>query len=161
MRKLSTLAIAAASVVLLSTAAHAQGFGLQGFGGKLGYTTPEDLDGTFHVGAHLEFASPTSRFHILPNLMYWQSQDVSNVNPNLDAYYHFSSEGTVTPYLGAGLGVNFINDDRFNVSDTNVGANVFGGLRFPGAASHYFVEARYTASDISGFSLLGGITFRQ
>ena len=46
-------------------------------------------------------------------------------------------------------------------SNTEVGLNLFGGLRMPGPYSHYFVEGRYTASDISQFSVLGGVTFHN
>jgi hypothetical protein len=37
--------------------------------------------------------------------------------------------------------------------------NLMGGMRFPGAANHYFLEGRYTASDVSQVSVLTGITF--
>lgn len=134
-------------------------FGLSGVGGKLGYTNPEDLDGTVTVGGHLEFEQSGSQLHLLPNLMYWNSDGMSDLNPNFDVYYHFRSEGHVTPYLGGGLGLHLRGTD--GNSDTDLGANVIGGLRIPGAAHHYFVEARYTTSDVSQLGLLGGVTFHM
>lgn len=162
MRRLAILAMSAAAALVLAVGpAHAASFGLSGFGGKLGYANPEDLDGTLHAGAHLEFEAPGTRLHILPNVMFWRSNDVRNVNPNVDVYYHFYSEGLVTPYVGGGLGVNFFDDERINVSKTDVGANMMAGLRFPGSASHYFLEGRYSVSDFSTFSVLGGVTFHR
>ena len=146
-------------VGILATPPPASAFGLTGFGGKLGYLTPENRDGTLAVGAHLEFEQQGSYLHLLPNVMYWQVGDLSDLSGNADLYYHFASEGQVTPYVGAGLGINSFRDDRSNQSEAKLGLNVIGGLRFPAPAAHYFVEGRYTASDISQFSVLGGITF--
>lgn len=134
---------------------------MSGFGAKVGYASPEGLDGTVQFGAHLEFESSGSRFHILPSVLYWSENRFSDVNPNLDVYYHFNPEGDLTPYLGAGLGLHFIGDDVLDESTTDVGANLFGGLRFPMSSSHYFLEGRYSASDISQFSILGGITLHR
>ena len=157
-----TAALLIFGLVALSAPAGAQSYRMSGFGGKLGYTTPEDLDGTMMIGGHLEFGRPGSRVHVLPSLMYWRVNDVSDVNPNLDLYYHFEPEGAVSPYLGGGLGVNLVSDDRDNHSrNSNLGANVFGGLRFPAATSHAFVEGRYTIADMSQFAVLGGITFHN
>jgi hypothetical protein len=162
MHRITILAVGAVcALMLLAGPAGAGSYGLSGFGGKLGYVNPEGLDGTLHAGAHLEFEAAGTRLHILPNVMFWRANDVRDVNPNVDLYYHFNAEGMVTPYVGAGLGVNFIDDERFNTSDSHIGANLMGGMRFPGASSHYFVEGRYTASDISQFSVLGGMTFHR
>ena len=139
----------------------ANAFGLTGFGGKLGFVSPEAVDGTLTVGAHLEFERYGSRLHLVPGLMYWKSNNLSDLAANADLYYHFSPEGTMTPYVGAGLGLNFVSDDRSNGSSTDLGANVFGGIRIPASNLHYFLEGRYTASEISQFALLGGITFHN
>ena len=71
--------------------------------------------------------------------------------------YHFVPEGQIAPYVGAGLGINAFSSS--NQSDTKLGVNLIGGFRFPAPAVHYFLEGRYTASDITQFGLLGGITF--
>jgi opacity protein-like surface antigen len=84
---------------------------------------------------------------------------VRDLSPNLDLTYHFDREGRVTPYVGGGLGLHFVDDDRGDRSGTSLGLNLVGGLRFPTAAHRYFLEGRYTASDISQFALMGGVTF--
>ena len=135
------------------------GMGVQGVGGKLGYSNPENLDGTAMMGVHAELAENGTRIHVLPNMMHWKVDGVRDVSPNLDAYYHFEREGRVTPYVGAGVGLNFVHNERVDRSNTDIGMNVIGGLRFPGKENHVFLEGRYTASDVNQASLLTGITF--
>ncbi|HEY6866656.1 MAG TPA: outer membrane beta-barrel protein [Candidatus Eisenbacteria bacterium] len=133
-------------------------YDMTGAGGKLGIISPEDLDNTVMIGGHLEFEND-SRFHLVPNLMYWRVDRTSDVNPNFDVYYHFNSQDRTSPYLGGGLGLNVTNSDLPDRSNTSLGANVIGGVRFPGASNHYFVEGRFTASDVSQVAVVGGITF--
>ena len=134
-------------------------YDMTGAGGKLGFISPEDLDGTVMVGGHLEFEQGASRFHLMPNLMYWRVDRTSDVNPNFDVYYHFNTQSQTTPYVGGGLGLNVTNSDLPDRTNTALGANVIGGLRFPGGSNHYFLEGRFTASDVSQLALVGGITF--
>lgn len=144
---------------LLGTASSAGAFGMTGFGGKLGHVTPEDLGGTLAVGAHLEFEQNGSRYHFIPSLMYWKTNHVADLSANADLSYHFLREGVATPYVGAGLGINFFSNELMDQSDAKLGANLFGGVQLPADRFRYFVEGRYTASDISQFAVLGGITF--
>src|SRR5438552_1097747 len=73
--------------------AEARAFGVEGVGGKLGYSTPEHLDGTAMLGVHAELEERGTRVHLLPNMMYWKVNGVRDVSPNVDAYYHFEREG--------------------------------------------------------------------
>jgi outer membrane protein W len=127
----------------------------------VGYSTPQDLDGTASVSVHAELENPNTRLHLVPNMMYWNVDRVRDVAPNLDAYYHFNPDSKVTPYVGGGMGLNFVRDERFGVdrSSTDLGMNVVTGVRFPQSTNHYFIEGRYTASDISQVSLRTGMTF--
>ena len=143
------------AATLLAPDAHA--FGVSGIGGKLGYTNPEDLDGGMMIGGHLEMEEPGTRWHLLPSVLYWNTDDASGLSGNFDAYYHFGPQYSTTPYLGAGLGV--FHSEVGGAEDTNLGANLFGGLRFPGPGAHYFVEGRYATAEPSALSLLGGATF--
>jgi hypothetical protein len=157
MRILSTLAAALVLGLAVTSSSHA--FGISGFGGKAGYVAPEDLDGTLTLGAHMELEKSGSRLHLLPSIMFWSTADLTNVNPNFDLYYHFSSEGVISPYIGTGLGLHVINGD--DDTETDFGANLFGGVRLPGPSSHWFLEGRYMATDLPQFSILGGVTFHR
>lgn len=151
LRRYSPVAALVAALIIAPASSFA--FGLSGAGGKLGIVNPDGGDNTVTFGGHLEFEEPGSRWHLLPSVMYWSEGGVSDLNPNFDVYYHFDPEATVTPYLGAGVGLHMIDDN------TDLGANLFGGLRIPMQASHLFVEGRYAATDVSHFGILGGVTF--
>ncbi len=146
-------------VALCAVPSVSHGYGVSGAGGKLGYTAPEDRDGTMMLGGHVELEKTGTRLHLLPNVMYWKVDRLSDLNPNFDVYYHFGREGRVTPYLGGGLGLNLRHSDVTERSNTDLGANLMGGFRFPGRSNHYFLEGRFTASDVSQVAVLGGITF--
>jgi hypothetical protein len=163
MRRTSVTCIALLLMLALATAGavpSAEAFGMTGFGGKIGYLSPENADGTVVVGGHLEFEQAGTQLHLIPSVMYWSTDGVSDLSVNADAYYHFYREGLMTPYVGAGLGLNALNFDGGG-SSNDLGANLIGGLRMPGQAAHFFMEARYTISDISQFGVLGGITIHH
>jgi hypothetical protein len=151
----------AALLILLGMALPrtAGAFDFAGAGGKLGYANSEDLDGTAALSVHAEFAESGTRLHLLPNMTYWKVDGVRDLSPNLDLYYHFNPEGRVTPYLGGGLGLNFVHNVRREEGSTDLGMNLVGGLRFPGTATHYFLEGRVTASSVSQAMVMGGVTF--
>ena len=153
-----SMSLAAASMCLVITGT-SLAMGVSGVGGRVGFTDPDAVDPTVTFGLHAELEQPGSRLHVVPNVHFWSSNGLSNVNPNLDLYYHFERDNMMSPYLGAGLGLNVLNGD--NDSSTDVGVNVLGGLSFPdaSAARRYYIEGRYTASDVNQIALLTGITF--
>jgi opacity protein-like surface antigen len=136
----------------------ASAFGMTGLGGSVGYVSPENLDGAMIVGGHMEFVGGESPLRFIPSLMYWNTNHVSDFSANADLSYDFGGD-RMTPYVGAGLGINLFSNDVSDQSDTKVGANFFGGLRLPASGHHYFLEGRNSAAEISQFALLGGITF--
>jgi opacity protein-like surface antigen len=156
-RRISFAGPLAAVLILSPIAAYA--FGLSGVGGKLGLVNPENGDGAATFGAHLEFEEPGTAWHLTPGVMYWNEGGISALSANADMYYHFRPEGMTTPYLGAGVGINRFDFEGVGVTNTEIGLNLFGGVRIPASTSHLFIEGRYTASDISQTSLLGGVTF--
>lgn len=156
-RHFAVAAIVALAAITLCTP-DARALGFTGVGAKLGYASPERFDGTTEVGVHAELAERGSPVSVLPNFRYWSVNSYRNANPNLDVCYRFTPAGRMTPYVGSGVGLNFLDGERFGDSETRVGMNLIGGVRFPGAAS-YFLEARHTLSDLNQTSLLAGVTF--
>lgn len=160
MKSIRKVTLIALSVLGMSVVPGLAGaYGLSGIGGKAGIINPEDRDGTALLGVHFEFARAGTRLHLLPNLMFWSSDGTTDINPNFDFYYHFGQEGVITPYLGAGLGLHMRDESGRRDDETDLGVNFFGGMRFPARGSHFFVEGRHTASDLSQTSILGGVTF--
>jgi len=146
-------------LLLLGTPTTAAAFGLQGLDARVGVTNPEGVDGTLALGAGLNFQEPGSHVHIMPNVMYWSEDGLSDVNANVDASYHFERAGRVSPYLGAGLGMHFYSSDGPGDPGTDLGANLFGGLMLPTSGPTFNFEARAVVADRSQFGFLTGVTF--
>lgn len=153
-----TLVSLAFTLVIVSPGV-SQAFALAGGGGKVGLIDPEAGSSAPAVSVHLEFDQPGTSWHMMPSVMFWDSNGLTGLSGNFDMYYHFVPEGTATPYLGAGVGVNRYDFDGPGNGTNRLGLNLFGGLRFPTGSSHLFLEGRYTSSRISQIGLLGGITF--
>jgi len=155
----ASLALAFVAFALVPSSATA--YDLSAIGVRVGNVDPEGADGAFTVGGHLEFEEYGTRLHLQPGVMFWSSGDLSDVNPNFDVMYHFERPGSVSPYVGAGMGVHFysFNLPGPNDTSTNIGANLFGGLLIPASTLRLFVEGRYVASDRSQAMITGGATF--
>lgn len=152
--------VAAVAALCLAAPVRSHAFEFTGLGASLGFVNPEDLDGAFMVGGHVNFDRPGG-LRLQPSIHYWNADGISDVIPALDLSYRFSTGDRVTPYLGTGLALHMYNADDSDFSDTNVGLNLFGGVVFPGPRSDLFVEARHSVSDLSQTALLGGISLRM
>jgi len=106
-----------AVVLLLAPAAFAAEFGFRA--GRL-----NDAEENF-VGAEMLFnAGPVN---VNPNIEYWLVDDVTAGTVNLDVTYDFGSS-TVKPYVGAGIGLFYVDDDFGNETETL--GNLIGGVQF-------------------------------
>ncbi|HEY2923473.1 MAG TPA: hypothetical protein VGJ98_00735 [Candidatus Eisenbacteria bacterium] len=153
-------ALAVTLVALVFVPSSAGAFGLSGIGGRVGGVDPDGADGAVTVGGHFEFEESGSRLHLQPGIMFWSTDGLSDVNPNFDLTYHFAPTSRVGPYVGAGAGAHFYSFDSAgpNDSDTDFGANLFGGVLFPSRSLRFFAEGRYVASDRSQVMFTGGVT---
>lgn len=154
---------AAIALTLAGPAAQpARAFGLSGVGFRGGFADPEDLDGTFILGGHLEFEEHGSHLHLQPNVLFWSTDEVSDINPNFDLYYHFGPAGKASPFLGTGFGIHFMSVDLPHGEDddqTNAGLNIFGGVVFPGRSVNFFLEGRAALTEWDTTSITAGVTF--
>lgn len=137
----------------------AAAYGLSAVGLRAGGVDPEGADGAFTVGGHLEFEESGTRLHLQPGVLLWSSRGLSDVNPNFDLMYHFQRAGSVSPYVGAGMGLHFYSIDLPGTNDTHtdIGANLFGGVLVPASSLRMFFEGRYVATDRSQTMLTGGV----
>jgi hypothetical protein len=104
-------------VLLLTPAAFAAEFGFRA--GRL-----NDAEEEF-VGAEMLFDA--GMININPNIEYWLVDDVTAGTANLDVTFEFGSS-TVKPYVGAGVGMFYVDDD-FG-SETETLGNLIGGVQF-------------------------------
>lgn len=66
--------------------------------------------------------------NINPNIEYWLIDDVTAGTANIDLTFDVFNIGNVTPYVGAGLGLAYLDDDIG--TETEVLGNVIGGVSF-------------------------------
>ncbi|HLP15951.1 MAG TPA: outer membrane beta-barrel protein [Bacteroidota bacterium] len=188
MKKLFTLAVA---IALCSTMGFAQGLGLKGVGGSVGYTSVSfglgsESFGGFVIGAHADMGEISPGFQVLPELQYWStskdvggaSWKVSDFAINANVHYNIQTSGDIKPYVGAGLGMNFISftwgystpaytffgqtyggSSLTSESATRLGINLLGGANFATGNITISPEVRYVvASDFNHFIVKVGVT---
>jgi hypothetical protein len=173
MRKLTILA---ALLVLMPAIAHADPMtktGWRGWGPRVGVTIDPDQ---IHFGAHVDFGNFAEHIRFQPNLEVGIGDDLTIFAINLEAAYRFQSRWDVwTPYLGGGLGVNFMNFDAHDHlggntmagvashaddSDTELGVNLLGGIEKGLRNGHrFFLEAKLGLADSPDFKMTAGWTF--
>ena len=159
------------------TAAHNDvGLGFKGIGGSIGLVDPEDASSALALGLHVDMGQVVRNVRLVPSMEYWSvgtdvgayKADFSDLAFATDLKVDFPLQGgRFTPYLGGGLGLNFLSFDSTvpNVdssNDTKFGLNVLGGMRndvMPNLA--IFGELRYSfVSDANQLKLLGGFTYK-
>jgi len=158
-QRAALLAVALLMPLLLGSPTTAAAFGLYGVDAKVGVLDPEGVDGTLAVGGGLNFQQAGSHVHLMPNVVFWSENGLSDVNTNFDASYHFEPAGRVSPYLGAGVGAHFYSSDGPGDPGTDVGPNFFGGLTLPMSGASFYLEGRAAVTDRSQFGLMTGATF--
>ena len=84
-----------------------------------------DGDGEF-VGAEVAF--DVGAITINPNLEYSLEDDITAGTANVDITYDLLNIGSFTPYIGAGVGMSYVDDDF--VTQTDVVGNLIGGVAF-------------------------------
>lgn len=152
------------------------GLGFRGIGARIGFVDPEDASSTVVWGAHVDAGTLVRNVHLLPYFEYWSagaevggfSTDVSDLTIAADINVDFPlQDARITPYLGGGLGVHFLNQET-NVpgeegsDETKFGLNLQGGMRnqiMPNL--NLFGELRYSfVSDAGQLKLVGGFTYQ-
>lgn len=140
--------------VTLSARAQTQ-FGIHG-----GYDV--DVEDPF-IGAQVRFGLASLPVVIQPGVDYFfVGDDVTLLQFDLNALYDISGGPAepFTPYVGAGLGIRYINIDAIDESETDGGLNLLAGARFNTMTRlRPFVQARITIEDGTSVAVMGGILF--
>lgn len=115
LRILSLIAVA----LLLAPALSAADFGVRA--GRY-----NDGDEEF-VGAEMVY--DLGAVNINPNIEYSLADDITAGTANLDITVDILKIGSITPYIGAGVGMSYVDDD-LSSTRTDVVGNVIGGVSF-------------------------------
>lgn len=86
----------------------------------------DELDEEF-VGAEVVF--DIGAINVNPNIEYSLAEDVTAGSANLDLTFDLGNFSRVTPYVGAGVGLWYVDDEADNNSTELLG-NVIGGVQF-------------------------------
>jgi opacity protein-like surface antigen len=158
-------------------------FGLKGLGVAVGFVSPENLDGTFSIGAFANLGMITPNIGLEPRLDYWGwsksefSVDAKVHDVALGArgkYFFDIKNSPIRPFAGAGLALHFVGEQvaippqggfpamTASDSQTKLGVDLGGGITTPaGPRADFNGEVWYgIVSDVSQFSLRAGMSFK-
>ena len=110
------------SIVLLSLIALGPALLAADFGIRAGRYNDA---GEEFVGAEVLFDAGV--FNLNPNIEYSLQDEVTAGTANLDVTVDIGSFASVTPYVGAGVGLLYVDDD-FGTDETELLGNLIGGI---------------------------------
>lgn len=165
MKTWRVFAAVAAALVIGTADAQAQAFGVQGSWGddtdfgigarlELGLpnllTSEGPLSNTFLIGSFDYFFPDCGGFGTDVDCSFWE------LNGNLAVPI---TSSTIDPYAGAGLNIAraSVESGTFEASDTEVGLNLLGGLRFSLGGASAFGEGRFVLGGSEQFVLTLGV----
>jgi hypothetical protein len=131
-------------------------------GPRLGFSADPDqlvLGGQMTIGD----VAPSLTFD--PNLEFGVGDHQTIVALNMDGHYHLSlRDSDWMPYVGGGVGVNFVSVDEpapfKDESSTEVGLNLILGTEVPTrSGSRFFSELKLGLGDIPSLKILAGWNF--
>jgi hypothetical protein len=83
--------------------------------------------------------------------------DVTIYTIDLNGHYMLPTEATFSPYVGGGLGIT--SSEVGNVSNTDTGINLVGGIEFDTGSLQPFVQGQITLGDFDRIGITGGLLF--
>jgi len=108
-------------VLALSNATAQTNLGFMGVGVRLGYVSPEDVDGTFGLGVFADLGTFAPRVMFEGYADYWSSSEdiptggeasARDIVLGARAKYAFPvNHPKIQPYIGGGLGIHFVSTE--------------------------------------------------
>lgn len=92
------------------------------------------------VGAEMLFDAGV--VNINPNIEYSLADDITAGTANLDLTVDLGRFSSVTPYLGAGVGLSYVDDD-FGGDETTMVGNLIGGVAFDFDFLEPYAQVKY------------------
>lgn len=162
MRKLALIALLVLASTVTANADPMTKIGWRGWGPRVGITMNPDQ---IHFGAHLDFGNFAEHVRFQPNVEVGIGDDLTVIALNAEAAYRFATRWDVwTPYLGGGIGLNFVSFDTEieggDDSSTDFGLSLLGGIEKGLKNGHrFFVEGKLGLADAPDFKATAGWTF--
>jgi len=159
--------------------------GLKGVGAKVGFVDPEgDIGSTIGFGGVVDLGTFAPNITFGGDVMYWGKSytehdfkfTYSQIYISATGRYMFNTgkKAKILPYAGAGLEFvigkskgeytgelgEFMSDESWSHSDSEIGIHLVGGFKYPLDKSKYlFAEARYSMGGLDMLGVFGGIVF--
>jgi opacity protein-like surface antigen len=108
-----------------------------GFGLRAGHYNDADED---FVGAEVLF--DLGAINLNPNIEYSLADDVTQGTANVDLLYDVTNIGRITPYIGAGIGLAYLDNDLSD-NRTDVLGNLIGGVAFKFNSLQPYAQVKY------------------
>ncbi|HSM15425.1 MAG TPA: hypothetical protein VK845_00320 [Gemmatimonadales bacterium] len=153
--------LAACAVMVVASAAQLSG--QVRVGGQINFA--DDFD--FGLGPRIVVADPAlGEFRFIGTFdLYFPDDragvdiDYWEINGNVVYDFAIQSAPTLVPYVGAGLNIAHISGGTGFGSDTDIGANLLGGMEFKTGRLRPFVELRVELEGGEQFVVTGGLLF--
>ncbi len=173
--------------VLIVGSTSAQGLAFWGIGGGMGFVNVSNGFGSstsgFGLNARADIGDIAKNLRLIPEINFWSVSENfdffdesfkwtwRDFAVNANVHYFFDVEGSLQPFLGGGLGLNFITlsftdtfmEETFSASSstTEIGVNLIGGaqLNLDGPVKPY-AEFRYVlVSNMNHLMIQAGIMY--
>jgi len=145
--KRTTIAVCILCMSFASLAGAEADIGFRGIGGKIGFVTPSDIDGTIMFGAFADLGTFAPQVGFEANIDYWSSSesvgsinfDFSDLAIGARGKYLFEVQNEKwKPYAGGGLALHFVSSDipaigpfpGSSETNTKIGLDFLGGTNF-------------------------------
>ena len=186
-RIIALLAMVAICTLHVATASAQANIALQGIGLKAGLVAPDNVDATFGFGLVFDLGTVHPQFALESYAGYWsQSEEAYGVEAGVTDYsfggkvkYLFqTSNPTIQPYAGAGLGMHILDlhgetppmyfggslvfpGQSYDDTDVKLGLDLGGGLKIDrGNTLAFITDAWFSVvSDVSQFQLMVGAVY--
>jgi hypothetical protein len=155
---------------------------MRGFGGRLSFVNPSDVDGTIGFNLIADFGTLRPQLALETTLDYWSSDedlggynmDVRDVSLGARLKYTFNvANYKLRPYAAGGLALHFLRFEAPDVivggvpvrgrddSETQLGVDLAGGLGYRTSTNVFVVgELRFRLlSDVPQVELTGGVVY--
>ena len=129
-------------------------------GGDVRYDLSANVDAPIQLSGAFDFYFADDRQFLNTTA----SQTIFTVD--LNGHYIFPTEGTISPYAGAGLGITNVSVDidtpagNSGGDDTDIGLNLVGGVEFQTGSVRPFAQGQVSfGGDFTRFGITGGVLF--
>src|SRR5262249_61113531 len=131
------------------------------YGPEFGFTSGPDQ---FFAGGHLKWGGVAQQLDFVPGIDLGFGENSTIVSLNGDFHYRLQTKTTWRPYLGGGIGIQFVSSDNSGPSpdhsNTATGGHLIAGADvLAKGGSRFFTELKLGFSDSPDLKVSAGFNF--